>query len=217
MKHLGAQMTKRAMTLERVIPIKDDRTVDELSANERQRVANVIASQISIASGRKRLGIPVGIRPSDLDLIEVDDPYEPGKKLHATRSTRNDPLARLHSHHQIDQAQFMAGRAYQRDWELAERGAQAIDPTKEAVDGGRMPEPLSDSQGKARMRLVEIERVLGRTMHKVAHSVLVDGMSMEVMALRVFGRHGELASKYYGRMFRDALDVLAVEYRLASK
>ncbi len=37
------------------------------------------------------------------------------------------------------------------------------------------------------------------------------------MALKMFGRHGEVASKYYGRLFRDALDDLAVEYNLASK
>jgi hypothetical protein len=37
-------------------------------------------------------------------------------------------------------------RAFQFDWETAERGARAIDPTKEAVDGGQMPEPITDGQ-----------------------------------------------------------------------
>lgn len=54
--------------------------------------------------------------------IEVDDPYEQGEKIVVLRQLRSDPLARLHSHHQIDDAQYHAGRCYQRDWEVAERG-----------------------------------------------------------------------------------------------
>jgi hypothetical protein len=34
----------------------------------------------------------------------------------------DDPLARLHSHHQIDEAQYRGGRAFQHDFERAERG-----------------------------------------------------------------------------------------------
>src|SRR4029079_19739418 len=68
--------------------------------------------------------------------IEVDDPLalDPGEKIVTLRSIRNDPLGRLHSHHQIDEAQYQAGRAFQDDWEKAERGPQALDPTREYVD-----------------------------------------------------------------------------------
>lgn len=151
--------------------------------------------------------------------IDVDDPYatKPDEKIRVLRQLRSDPLARLHSHRQIDEAQYRAGRAFQRDWEVASRGARAIDPTRERVDGGRLPEPLSDAQGRARKRLIEIERALGRTMHRVTHAVLVDGMSMETMAQRLFNREGEVVVKYYGRLFRDALDVLAGEYGLAGR
>ena len=53
--------------------------------------------------------------------IEVDDPLalDPGEKIVTLRSIRNDPLGRLHSHHQIDEAQYQAGRAFQDDWEKA--------------------------------------------------------------------------------------------------
>ena len=71
--------------------------------------------------------------------VEIDDPMalEPGEKIVALRSIRNDPLGRLHSHHQIDEAQFRGGRAFQDDWEKAERGPRAVDPTREYVDGGQ--------------------------------------------------------------------------------
>jgi hypothetical protein len=59
---------------------------------------------------------------AEVAAIEVDDPLalEPGDKIVALRSIRNDPLGRLHSHRQIDQAQFRGGRALAR---LGEGGA----------------------------------------------------------------------------------------------
>ena len=51
-----------------------------------------------------------------------------------------------------------------------------------------------------------MERVLGRTMHRVTQAVLVEGMSMETIAAQLFNRAGEVSTKYYGRLFRDALE-----------
>ena len=84
-------------------------------------------------------------RNSEVAAVEVDDPLalEPGEKIVTLRSLRNDPLGRLHSHHQIDEAQYQGGRAFQDDWEKAERGPQAVDPTREYVDGGRPREPIT--------------------------------------------------------------------------
>src|ERR1700741_4054229 len=77
-------------------------------------------------------------RNAEVPAIEIDDPLglEPGEKIVALRSIRNDPLGRLHSHHHIDEAQYGAGRAFQDDWEKAERAPRAVDPTREYVDGG---------------------------------------------------------------------------------
>lgn len=148
--------------------------------------------------------------------IEVDDPYEPGEQITVLRQLRGDPLGRLHSHHQIDDAQYTAGRCYQRDWEVAERGARAIDPTREAVDGGRLPEPLTDKQQSARVRLIRVRAELGRLIRPVMDNVLIERMSIETVAI-MQGRSGARWANYYGRMFRDGLDVLAVEYNLAAK
>ena len=71
------------------------------------------------------------LRNAEVAAIEVDDPLalEPGEKIVTLRSIRNDPLAKLHSHRQIDEAQYQGGRAFQDDWEQAERGPRAVDPT----------------------------------------------------------------------------------------
>lgn len=146
--------------------------------------------------------------------VEVDDPYEKGEKIVVLRQLRLDPLARLHTHHQINDCQYTAGRCYQRDWEVAERGARAIDPTREAVDGGRLPEPLTDRQAKARKRLIAVRGELGRAMRPLMDGVLIERRTIEAFTV-LQGRAGARWANYYGKMFRDGLDVLAVEYRLA--
>lgn len=182
-------------------------------AKRRKRRANEAAG---VAHDRRATDFA---RNGEVAAVVVDDPYatRAGEKITVLRQLRHDPLARLHSRKQIDEAQYRAGRAFQRDWETAEGGVRALDPTREHVDGGQCAEPLFERQARARKRLVALEGVLGRTMHRVTHAVLVDGMSLETLAQRLFSREGEASEKYYGRLFRDALDVLAEEYGLAGR
>src|SRR6202171_2024984 len=90
-------------------------------------------------------------RNAEVAAVEVDDPLglEPGEKIVTLRSIRNDPLARLHTHRLIDEAQYQGGRAFQDDWEEAERGPQAVEPSREYVDGARMREPITEGQRTA--------------------------------------------------------------------
>ena len=89
------------------------------------------------------------------------------------RSIRNDPLARLHSHHQIDEAQYQGGRAFQNDWERAERGPQAVDPYPGICRWRRTREPVTESQRQAVLRLNRAERELGTDGSALVHDVLV--------------------------------------------
>src|SRR6202051_4036174 len=102
-------------------------------------------------------------RNAEVAAVEVDDPLapEPGEKNGTLRSLRHHTLGRLHSHHLIDEAQYQGGRAFQDDWEKAERGPQAVDPTREYVDGARAREPITERQRKAVLRLNRAERELG--------------------------------------------------------
>ena len=118
------------------------------------------------------------LRNAEVATVEVDNPLalEPGEKIVALRSIRNDPLGRLHSHRQIDEAQYQGGRAFQADWEKAERGPRAVDPTREYVDGGQRREPITESQRKAVLRLNRAERELGADGSALVHDVLVQGL-----------------------------------------
>jgi hypothetical protein len=99
----------------------------------------------SNAHDRRAQDLPLN---AEVAPVEIDDPLalEPGEKIIALRSTRGDPLAKLHTHRQIDEAQYRGGRAFQNDWERAERGPRAIDPTRERVDGGQARELITEAQ-----------------------------------------------------------------------
>jgi hypothetical protein len=152
-------------------------------------------------------------RNAEVAAVEVDDPLglEPGDKIVTLRSIRNDPLARLHSHHQIDEAQYRGGRAFQNDWERAERGPRAVDPTREYVDGGQAREPITESQRNAVLRLNRAERDLGADGSALVHEVLILGMTMEQVGQRR-GLCSQRWKDYFARRFCECLDRLALIY-----
>jgi hypothetical protein len=160
-----------------------------------------------------RKGVPNPNYPRHL--IEVDDPYEAGAKIVAERNIKNDPLGNLHARHQIDEAQYHAGRAFQYDFETAERGPQAIDPSKEAVDGGRMPEPITEAMRKAVARLNRVHGIMGQSGASIAHDVLIARMSLDKVAAKREMKT-ELEKKYLGRRLRECLDDMALVYGFAS-
>ncbi|PWT89526.1 MAG: hypothetical protein C5B56_06985 [Proteobacteria bacterium] len=150
--------------------------------------------------------------------VEVDNPLalDAGEKILALRSLRSDPLGRLHAHHQIDEAQYRGGRAFQNDWERAERGPQAVDTTREYVDGTGTREPVTESQRQAVLRLNRIERELGTDGAALVHDVLVLGLTMDQIGQRRAVRT-QRWNDYFGRRFRECLDRLALIYGFATE
>ncbi|QPF83079.1 hypothetical protein IC762_25530 [Bradyrhizobium genosp. L] len=149
--------------------------------------------------------------------VEVDDPLalEPGDKIVALRSVRNDPLGRLHAHRQIDDSQYRGGRAFQADWERAERGPRAVDTTREYVDGGQWREPITEGQRQATLRLNRAEHELGADGSMLVHEVLILGMTMEQIGQRR-GLQTQRWQDYFARRFKECLDRLALIYGFAT-
>ena len=167
---------------------------------------------------RKSSDLPIN---SVVAPVIVDDPYATvkGEKIEVTRSLRKDPLAAMHNAKQIDEAQYEAGRHWQRNYELIEiGGARAIDPTKEAVDCGTPVDVLrnADRRDKARKELKRVADILGKRDLGVVFEVLACHMTIaQLTAAR--GYTGERDRGFFGRVFRDALDVLATEFGYAMK
>jgi len=169
-----------------------------MSRRNREQRATAIDRTISMAT----LNTPIAP-------LEVKDPYD-GGRLIVARSLRDDPLARLHDRHHIDDAQYAAGRAWQALYEAAEiGGARAIDPTREPVDGGgRIPEPITDRQRHAVRELGRLGRALGEQGDALVRDVLGRRLFIEQAAARreQFSRD---AIEYLGKRFRECLETLA--------
>jgi hypothetical protein len=178
-------------------------------ARTRRRQPNDLKNVHDRRAGESNRGVENYLTPK-----EVDDPYEQGGKIIVMRSTRDDPLADLHARHMIDEAQYQAGRAFQNDFETAERGPRAIDPSKEAVDGGLMPEPITEAQRRSVGQLAAVYHKLGLDGSTLVHDVLVHNRTRKQIA-ESRGLTGKRWEEYYGMRFRECLDCLALVYGFA--
>lgn len=114
----------------------------------------------------------------------VDDPMERGAKIAVMRSIRDDKLAAMRSRDEIDEAQFLAGRKYEMIYEWCEVGnVQAINPTKEAVDGGGWGDVLSNRQINATRDLSDIRAHIGADADELMHRILIRRMTFGSLGL----------------------------------
>lgn len=173
------------------------------------------SNRISKTHDRRARDLP---HNAEVAAVKIDDPMalEPGEKIVAMRSIRNDPLGRLHAHHQIDDAQYQGGRAFQHDWERAERGPQAVDPSRDYVDGAQGREPITEGQRQAVLRLNRAERELGADGAAIVHDVLVRGLTMEQIGEKR-GLSTQRWKDYFSRRFQECLDRLALIYGFATE
>jgi hypothetical protein len=184
-------------------------------ASRRLRRARVASAQLVKIHDRRATETAENLH---LGTITVDDPYGSAfDKIVVFRNLRDDPLAALHNSNQVDEAQFRAGRHWQKCYELSELGgARAIDPTKEAVDGGRMPEPLSDAKCRALGDLAKARQALGLEGGALIHNVLGQHMTLGQCA-EARGMSTDREKNYLGRRFRECLDTLAIEFGYATR
>src|SRR5204862_25200 len=146
-----------------IIRNRESRTMKKRRRGRPNNLKNIVHDRIS-------RDLP---RHAQVARAEVDDPYEEGARIVVLRSTRHDPLAEMISKRQIDQCDYDAGRHWQAAWEHAEIGTvRALDPTREAVDGGRLWEGLTDAQRRAVEELRAAREALGQQGHQLICDVL---------------------------------------------
>lgn len=154
---------------------------------------------------------------SRVAIAVVADPYSKiGEKINVLRSTRDDPLAGMRARGQIDEAQLAAGRLWQRHYEDSEIGSiRAIDPSREAVDGGRVREIINERHSKALKLLREADVELGQWRSNLVRDVLGQRVMLKDAAFRR-GAVTEREVLKVGREFRASLDILAYLWGFAS-
>lgn len=152
----------------------------------------------------------------------------PGQpKIIVLRSIRHDPLGWMHSHARMGEAEYLAGRRWQMLHERSHLGSvQAVDTTKEPVDGGQMPDLLTDAQRSAifELRAAEIalaqsvpgDRGRGQARVTLVRDVLGAGMFV-TQAAAARGAFAERQIAALSRELVTALAVLAVEFGFAGQ
>lgn len=180
-----------------------------------KKAVTLASSNRTAPHDRRATEVPIN---SVVAATVAGDPYEPGAKITVLRSLRDDPLAAMHNAKQIDQAQFIAGRHWQRAFELTSvGGVRAVDLTRERVDGGGIPQPtLSDAQVRAFADLKRAMSALGLEGESLIKDFLGRGFTLRDIAVRR-GVTGERARGYIGWRLRECLDTLAVEFGYAGR
>jgi hypothetical protein len=140
-------------------------------------------------------------------------------KITVIRSLKDDPLGRMHSRRQIDQAEFLAGRAYQGYYVQAQLSRGSSDMSNIGVDGGGIGEPLTEGRQRALQRLRLIDHALAMKHGSVGvllvRDVLGEGFSIEAAARRR-ASVSERGNRSWGWLFRRCLGVIAFKLGYAS-
>ncbi|TVR07417.1 MAG: hypothetical protein EA385_12890 [Salinarimonadaceae bacterium] len=146
----------------------------------------------------------------EVGVADVDDPYEPGKSLRVAVNVRHDPLIHWKSRGQIDEAEYHAGRRFQRIHARAEIGGPAaLDYSKPLVDGGYPQDPLTDRVVQANAEMLALRAVLGQADFLLVIRVICLGNTIDQEAAAWGGRD---PSRYVARRVRDALGALALHW-----
>lgn len=149
--------------------------------------------------------------------IEVADPLEFGAKLLVMRSLRDDPLGAMHAAGQVDDVQYQAGRRWQRAFEAAQgSGLKAIDPAKEAVDGGQIARStLTEYQIQGSSDVSMAMKALGQEGESIVMDILGRGLTLtQAGAKRSYVSERE--RRYLGQRFRECLTTLSSVFGLSN-
>ena len=146
----------------------------------------------------------------------------PRPMITVVQSLKNDPLGRMKARDQIDDACFLAGREYQRLWvKVAAGRIRAIDLTMTSVDnsagsGGG----ATDAQRVAAKSLMRVDKVViqshGGEALLMLRDVLGECIAVELSARRR-GAQSAHEIRWWGRLFRKSLDVVAVALGFANR
>lgn len=180
----------------------------------RRRPAGRLRRPATLVHDRRAVEIPFG---AIVATREVPDPYAPAERIVAATMIRDDPLGHMYDRGQIMVFQFHAGRHWQWLWETTEIGGlKAMDTTKEPVDGGRMPDLVTDQNIEASRQVGRLSRALGPYGRDLVIDVLAHRMFIR-QAAAARGLHSQRCMDYLARRFRECLDTLAYELGYVSR
>lgn len=149
----------------------------------------------------------------------IDDPLEAGVRMTAKVNVRECAIAHMASRGRLNPSQEAAGERFRKLWEMAAIGrSRAIDPGKEAVDGGTLGDPMTDDMVKAARELDRALKSVGMIASSILISVVGEGKRIEDAAADWSRQGGILVGRraegYITGTMVDALNALVGHWRL---
>jgi hypothetical protein len=140
--------------------------------------------------------------------------------IQVVQSLKNDPLGHMRARKQIDNCAFLAGREYQRLYIVTRLGKIKSPSMNENVDGsGNGHEFVTDAQRAAVKRIARLDKFVFRY-HGGEALLLVRDVLGECIALETAAHHrgarGERDVRWWGKLFRKSLNVIAAGLGFAS-
>ncbi|MER9222995.1 hypothetical protein NKI48_29700 [Mesorhizobium sp. M0644] len=134
------------------------------------------------------------------------------RTIPAIVNVRESAVTTLAARGQLDAAQVAAADRFRALWEaLAGRGLSSIDPARVVVDGGKMPDGMSQRQFNAGRELRKCRVLLGARGYQLVALVCGQGMALREIAT---SKRERLTA---ADMLRWCLDDLAVLWGLARR
>jgi len=137
---------------------------------------------------KRRKRDPLTFGKMELQPAYVDNPYwRPDlegessipRKIRAAVNVRESAVGTLAARKLIDEGQAEAATRFRKHWEATGgAGAQAMDYSRDKVDGGQIADPIDVMQMQAARRLAEAERVLGVRNYELVRRVCGEGAAM---------------------------------------
>jgi hypothetical protein len=127
-----------------------------------------------VKKGQQKKPAQLGTLQSDIEVgVVVDNPYHSPShptsstnplRIPVTRNRRESGISELAAKGALNSAQVAAADKFRALFEaMGGAGARAIDPAKECVDGGRIPDPISTRAFQAGVELKKAAEHLTRT------------------------------------------------------
>jgi hypothetical protein len=152
----------------------------------------------------KSIGKPGYDGRMDIRPAIVDCTFVKGERIPVVKNICEGPIAYMHSHGHIDDAQRMAGEWFRATYERTRMGSMAVDPSHEPVDTSGRADPIPDRAIAAIEELTEVRKEIGRTGYSVVELVCGQGWTVGDVA-SMLGRE----RVGVGTILRTALDDLA--------
>ncbi|MGU3496115.1 hypothetical protein ACLBXM_18900 [Xanthobacteraceae bacterium A53D] len=147
----------------------------------------------------------------------VRDPYD-GTPLKVIINAYESPLQHMATRKKIDAAQLDAGERFRTVYERASIGAvKAIDYGRPQVDGGKLPDVLSDDVAAATRELAGLKGVVGSVCFAYLAAVVGERVSMKEMARHYGKLAGDRAEGFIAGQVICGLDRLVEHWRLIAK